>query len=185
MRVIAGTYHGKKLLSPTDNTTRPTSDRARESLFNILTSLFLKNNQRWENMTVADIFAGTGAVGIEALSRGAASATFIDNNPTALKILKQNTNGLPHTTVLPCDALTPPPHPPVSLLFMDAPYGQNLWQQALVALTRQGWTDNNTLVIIETDNHLSEQLPPGYTVLQRRSAGRNVFLFAELEKDVT
>ena len=183
MRIVGGTYRGKKIMAPDTLTTRPTADRAREALFNILNSLWMKEGRNWTDITFADVFSGTGAMGIESLSRGAKEVFCFENNAEALKCLRQNTHGLKQIHIIAGDALNPPKHDSVSVVFMDAPYGKGLWQEALMRFQKSGWINENTLVIIETDKKLNETLPKGYTLLQERSAGRNVFLFAKKEKE--
>ena len=181
MRIIAGHLRGKTIVAPDGVNTRPTADRARESLFNILNSLLLKQGRTWVDITFADVFAGSGAIGIEALSRGAKEAFFVENDKNALDCLKQNIGNLSCAHLIAGNALMPPKHDSVSILFMDAPYGKGLWQEALIAFEKEGWIDGKTLVIIETDKKLKEILPDGYELLQERSAGRNTFLFARKE----
>ena len=183
MRIIAGNLRGKLIKAPEGQNTRPTSDRAREMVFNILTSYFLKQGKLWPDIIFADIFSGSGAMGIEALSRGAKEVLCLENEAAALSCLRQNVQGLKSVRLLAQNALMPMPYKPVSVLFMDAPYGQGLWQKALPAFQSAGWIDNHTLIIIETDKKLKENLPTGYTLLQERSAGRNTFLFAKQEKE--
>ena len=179
MRIIAGNLKGKNIKAPEGMATRPTADRARETLFDIISSYFLKRGQIWSDIVFADIFSGSGAVGIEALSRGAKQVVCMENNRAALICLKENVQGFSAIRVMENDALIPPRYQPVSVLFMDAPYGKGLWQQALVAFSKNGWVDGKTLIIIETDKKLKEMLPDGYDLLQERSAGRNTFLFAK------
>ena len=181
MRIIAGQLRGKSMVAPEGMQTRPTSDRARESLFNILNSILLKQGLSWSDIIFADVFAGSGAIGIEALSRGAKDVYFMENDKKALDCIKKNIGHLSHAHLLASDALNPPTCKPVTILFMDAPYGKGLWQEALVAFEREGWIDGKTLIIIETDKKLKEVLPDGYTLLQERSAGRNTFLFTRKE----
>ena len=183
MRVIAGKLRGKILQSPEGEQTRPTADRARESLFDILSSLLLKAGRCWGDVTFADIFAGSGAIGIEAFSRGAKSVVCLENDGRALVCLKNNAAGLNGVHVCAADALNPPVHEPVTVLFMDAPYGRGLWQQALTACHRAGWIDDRTLIIIETDKKLHEELPNGFDLIRERAAGRNLFLFAKTQKE--
>ena len=178
MRIIAGTLRGKVLTAPQGANTRPTADRARESLFNILNSLLLKGGFSWDKITFADVFAGSGAVGLEAYSRGAQAVFCVENDPSALKALRTNAQGLSKIHILGSSALNPPAHAPVDILFMDAPYGKGLWQLALGAFDAAGWITPKTLIIIETDQKLHEALPKGYCLLQGRNQGRNTFLFA-------
>lgn len=183
MRIIAGKWRGKKLTAPAGTGTRPTSDRAKEMLFNILTTHLLKQGKNWDGLILADVFAGSGAIGAEALSRGAQQALFIENDAAALACLRQNTAGMSGAVIVARDATQPLLHAPVDIIFMDAPYGKGLWQRALAALASAGWIDDRTLTIIETDREEEETLPEGWRLEQRRSAGRNVFLFARLAPD--
>ncbi|MBE6449998.1 MAG: 16S rRNA (guanine(966)-N(2))-methyltransferase RsmD [Alphaproteobacteria bacterium] len=180
MRIVAGCKKGKKLLTPTDEKTRPTSDKARESLFNIINSLLLKDETNWTEVTFLDVFAGTGAVGLEALSRGAKEAWFIENHPPAIKCIKSNVQDFENAHVLICDATCPPFRTkPVSMIFMDAPYREELWEQALISLKNKGWLDDKTLIIIEIEKTEDGILPSGFKLIDDRTYGRNRLLFAQ------
>lgn len=176
MRVIAGTFRGKKLNAPEGETTRPTSDRAREMVFDILAARLLKQGRLWRDVSLADAFAGSGAMAAEALSRGAREVFCFETDHRAVQCLNENMRGWAGVHLMG-DALTPPPHAPISVLFMDAPYGRGLWQRALPAFLRAGWIDDKTVIIIETDAALNETLPADFTCTQTRAAGRNTFLF--------
>ena len=180
MRVVGGNKKGKKLSTPTDEKTRPTSDKAREALFNILNSLLLKKATKWPDLTFLDVFAGTGAVGVEALSRGAKEAWFIENHLPAIKCLKTNISDFKNAHVLACDARCPPFRiSPVSIIFMDAPYREELWEKALSALNTKGWIDDKTLIIIEIENEEENILPLGFVLTDCRTYGRNKLLFCQ------
>ena len=182
MRIVGGSKRGKKLSTPTDEKTRPTSDKAREALFNILSSLLLKKGKKWENITFLDVFAGTGAVGIEALSRGAKEAWFIENHLPAIKCLKMNTSDFENAHILACDATCPPYRTaPVSIVFMDAPYREELWEKALTALNTKGWINDKTLIIIEIESCEENILPIGFKLTDDRLYGRNRLLFCKKE----
>lgn len=184
MRIVSGKWRGKTIQAPEGMTTRPTSDRARETLFNILNAMLLKEGRVWSDISFADVFAGSGGVGIEALSRGARKVRCMENNPAALVCLKQNTAGMAGIEVVGRDALRPPVGESVDILFMDAPYGKGLWQAALEALAIAGWIDDKTMVVIETDSRLTEALPIGYEMIRERAAGRNKFLFAKKRREI-
>ena len=177
MRVISGIARGKKLYSPTTAATQPTMDRAKETLFNMLESWRLKAGKGWAQISFLDVFAGSGAIGIEAWSRGVKAPVFMEKDSAALKILNQNLQlvGLPK--VGGQDALNPPLGHPVSIIFMDAPYGKGLWPLSLHALQKTGWINGETLIIIETDAQNPEIIPQGFEQIQQRKAGRNLFLF--------
>lgn len=164
MRITGGSYKGRKLKAPEGLTTRPTSDRVREALFNILA------HHDWgpdidnpiENAIVLDAFAGTGAFGLEALSRGAARALFFEKDKKALQALHANIKSLDlqgRTRIMSCDVtlLNPPAqHPACSLVYLDPPYGKDLIRPALDALSARGLIMESALIILET--HKSEQL---------------------------
>ena len=148
MRVIAGTHRGRPLIAPTGDATRPTADRTREALFSMLTSRL----GSFEGLAVADLFAGSGALGIEALSRGAGTCLFVEQDRAALDSLKANLAKLQlkgdvrATSVM---ALGPAPAP-LDLIMMDPPYGSGAGAVALDRLARLGWTGPATWISIET-----------------------------------
>lgn len=159
MRIIAGRWRGRPLVAPPGNATRPTSDRAREALFSILASRL----GSFEGLRVADVFAGTGALGLEALSRGAAHASFVDNDRAALAALRANlarlgAEGLAsiHQTNAETIAQAPASH---DLLFLDPPYGRALALPVLARLAAQGWIAPQALVSVETSREEGLDLP--------------------------
>jgi len=131
MRIIAGAWRGRAIGAPAGDTTRPTSDRAREGLFSMLASRL----GSFEGLRIADLFAGTGALGLEALSRGAASCTFVEKDRAALDILNRNIAklGAADRAEVRAQAVehVPPPVHPFDIVFMDPPYGTGLAQRAL------------------------------------------------------
>ena len=152
MRIIAGAWRGRALLAPLGATTRPTADRVRQALFDRLMHAPWAGRAAIEGARVLDAFAGTGALGLEALSRGAAHATFIENNRAALATLRANIAACraeDRCTVLPADALRPPPGAGCRLLFLDPPYGANLVPQAVTALVTASWIGQGTLIVAE------------------------------------
>lgn len=163
VRIIAGRYKGRTLLAPDGGATRPTNIRARQAVFDILM------HAPWcdlQTSHVLDVFAGTGAYGLEALSRGARHVSFIEHAPAALKVLKANIAACTtdNTQVFAVDALTPPPGQRHDLVFLDPPYGQNLLIPAIIALTRQGWIGTGSLIVAETgpDETLATPEPLAY-----------------------
>jgi 16S rRNA (guanine966-N2)-methyltransferase len=148
MRIIAGQWRGRTLVSPKGDVTRPTADRMRETLFSMLTSRV----GSFEDLAVADFFAGSGALGFEALSRGAASCLFVEQDRAALDALRGNAEkfgirpDIRATSVL---ALGPAPKP-MDVILMDPPYGTGAGSVALDKLARLGWTGPATWVSIET-----------------------------------
>ncbi len=178
MRVISGIARGKKLLSPTTEATQPTMDRAKETLFNMLESWRLKEGKGWGQLSFLDVFAGSGSIGIEAWSRGVKAPYFMENNVDALKILNQNLALVKLPKVDTTDALNPSPAPrAMGIVFMDAPYGKELWAVALPKLVEAGWIDKETLIVVETDKKAPEIIPDGFYQIKERAAGRNLFLF--------
>ena len=180
MRIISGIARGKKLFSPTTEATQPTMDRAKETLFNMLESWRLKEGKGWGQLSFLDVFAGSGAVGIESWSRGVKCPYFMEKNAEALEVLNQNLKLVKLPPVSMTDALNPPPAPrAMSIVFMDAPYGKGLWAAALPKLIESGWIDKDTLIVIETDKKAPEIVPDGFIEIKERAAGRNLFLFVK------
>ncbi len=173
MRIIAGEARGRRLapLGKGDAAAqlRPTSDRVRESLFSVLTGLGVI-----EDAEVLDLFAGTGALGLEALSRGAASAHFVESGRTALGLLDQNirlTGMEGRTTVLRRDVrrLGPVTGAPATLIFMDPPYGRGLGEAALTAAIAGGWLAPGALIVWEESAAITP--PQGCTLRDQRRYG--------------
>lgn len=149
MRIIAGEWRGRPLVAPRGDTTRPTADRTREALFSMLASRL----GSFEGLAVADLFAGSGALGLEALSRGAGSCLFVEQDRTALDALKANIAklGAKGADVRPGSVLALGPAPkPLDLILMDPPYGTGAGAVALDKLARLGWTGPGTWISIET-----------------------------------
>lgn len=149
MRIIAGKWRGRPLVAPKGDTTRPTADRTREALFSMLASRL----GSFEDLKVADLFAGSGALGLEALSRGAASCLFVEQDRAAIEALRANISRLEATGVdiraQSVLALGPAPAP-VDLMLMDPPYGSGAGAVALDKLARLGWVGPATWISIET-----------------------------------
>ncbi|UTD27681.1 16S rRNA (guanine(966)-N(2))-methyltransferase RsmD [Bradyrhizobium sp. WD16] len=172
MRVVGGRLRGRNLASPASREIRPTADRLREALFNIL---FHAYDDPVTDARVIDAFAGTGALGIEALSRGARFALFIDNGAEARALLRQNVESLGLggvSKVWRRDATEPgPAHPmePFKLAFLDPPYGKGLAEKALAALRAGGWLMPQALVVVEEARKPGFVVPEGFTELERRA----------------
>src|SRR6058998_3387174 len=152
MRIVGGRLGGRTLASPRSQAIRPTADRLRESLFNILIHSY---GDPIQGARVLDLFAGTGALGIEATSRGAAFALFVDNGAEARALLRNNVEALGLggvTKVYRRDATNlGPAHPiePFSLVFLDPPYRMKLAEKALVSLRDGGWLSLGALAVVE------------------------------------
>lgn len=156
MRIVGGTYKGKKLTLPLDKRIRPTADRTREALFNILshsTEFRSDDGPMPSGLKVLDVFAGTGALGVEALSRGAAFVTFMDNHADSLKLIKANLaliDAQRQASVLNRSGLNPGTSPaPMDLIMMDPPYNEDLAEPALKALLENNWIDDKTVITVE------------------------------------
>lgn len=184
MRIVAGRHRGRRLAAPPGTSVRPTSERAREALFNILAHGRFGPRPIFEEARVLDVFAGTGAFGLEALSRGARFAAFVEKDRAARDTLAANVKTLgeeSRTRIVAADATSPPrADGPYDLAFLDPPYRSDLAAPALAALAAGGWLAPNALVIVEMAAR-SELVPPeGFTPLEERryGAGRLVFLRA-------
>jgi 16S rRNA (guanine966-N2)-methyltransferase len=182
MRIISGKFKSRRLVSPPPSIARPTSDRARESLFNILKSLKVDLNK---GTYVLDAFAGSGALGLEALSRGAGHITFIEKNQQAAQTIKTNINNLmaeDQCTVVVGDALRPPKAPrPMTLIFLDPPYDQHIEMSCLDALYNQGWINEETLIILETSTKREINLPAFMKLIDQRRYGAALISFITLQ----
>jgi len=175
MRIVAGKHRGTKLVAPESWATRPTADRTRESLFGILAGG--KHGDPVTDGLVADVFAGTGALGLEALSRGAAEVFFIENDREAIAALRENIAKLRaggDVTVIEGDVLTlhrTSPRP-VSLVLMDPPYRSGLAAPALDKLHECGWIDGNTLIVVECEKGEELEMPEWLNEIEARTYGR-------------
>jgi len=175
VRIISGQWRGRPLLSPAGQATRPTSDRAREGLFSMLASRL----GSFEDLRVADLFAGTGALGIEALSRGAAHCTFYEKDRAALDALARNLDKLKaseqaETRAQPVEHARPPAKP-CDLILMDPPYGTGLAQIALTRVAEAGWLAPGGWLSLETGGEELDH--PASLVLQvERRFGKAVIL---------
>ena len=184
MRIVAGKHRGRALLVPEGSAIRPTSDRAREALFNILEhGSFAAGGSRLAEKRVLDAFAGTGALGLEALSRGAGHVSFIELASDARKLLARNITALgeqERTTILPGDATAPPrASAPVTLALLDPPYGKGLGAKALAALAKAGWFAPDTLIVLEIGAKEVLDLPDGFALRDDRRYGAARLLFIE------
>ncbi|MEJ1979126.1 MAG: 16S rRNA (guanine(966)-N(2))-methyltransferase RsmD [Acetobacteraceae bacterium] len=168
MRIVAGAWRGRALQAPPGLATRPTAERLRQAVFDML--LHAPWGGRLDGLAVLDAFAGTGALGLEALSRGAAAAWFIERDRTALAVLRGNVAACRATqaTVLAADALHPPPGTPCDLVFLDPPYAQDLLPRALAALRAAGWIAPGALVVAEAGR---DETPDLGTMLAERTHG--------------
>ncbi|MFC0202965.1 16S rRNA (guanine(966)-N(2))-methyltransferase RsmD [Novosphingobium soli] len=150
LRIVAGEWRGRKLLAPQGDTTRPTADRTRETLFSMLVSRL----GDFEGLRVADLFAGSGALGLEALSRGAAHCLFVDQDPAAIRAIRANIANLkaqPRSDVRASSVLSlGPAREPLDLVLLDPPYDTGAGAVAVDKLARLGWIGEGTWVSLET-----------------------------------
>lgn len=172
MRIIAGEWRGRKLVAPEGDTTRPTADRTRETLFSMLASRL----GSFEGLRVADLFAGSGALGLEALSRGAASCFFVEQDPTAIRALRANIANLkaqPRCDVRASSVLSlgPVRGEPLDLVLLDPPYGTGAGVVAIDKLTRLGWIAPSAWVSLETGRGEDVALK-GYELDAARDVGK-------------
>jgi 16S rRNA (guanine966-N2)-methyltransferase len=180
MRIVGGRLRGRNLASPASREIRPTADRLRESVFNILIHAY---GDPVSGARVLDLFAGTGALGIEAVSRGAAFALFVDNGTEARALLRNNVEALGLggvTKVFRRDATNlGPAHPvePFSLVLLDPPYGRGLAQKALASLRDGGWLTPGALVVVEEAKVAGFAAPEGFEELERRTYDDTEFVF--------
>ena len=183
MRIVGGRHRGRRLVVPPGDAVRPTSDRAREALFNILShGRFAAGGIPFAGAAVLDAFAGTGALGLEALSRGAAEAVFFEQDHDALASLRKNIETLGetvHAQILAADATRPPRASlTCAVALLDPPYRSGLAAPALSALAAAGWLAADALAIIELGAREEWAPPAGFTLLDERvyGAARLVFL---------
>ncbi len=177
-RIIAGLWKGKKLVAPAGDLTRPTSGRARQAAFDILMHASWAGAEFMQKARVLDVFAGTGAYGLEALSRGAVTATFFENNHAALAALRQNIAACgvaDKTRVIARNALKPPPGHVHDVTFLDPPYGRDAVPRALAALTGAGWVAPGAVIAAEFGP--GDAGPEGVDILAERVHGKARLMF--------
>ncbi len=185
MRVVGGRLRGRALAGPKSQAIRPTADRLREALFNILLH---GHGDPVSGARVLDLFAGTGALAIEALSRGAAFALFVDDRTEARALLRQNVEALGlggATRIFRRDATKlGPAHPiePFSLVFLDPPYGRGLAETALKSARAGGWLAPAALVVVEEAGDAGFTAPEGFTELERRRYDETELVFLRFNK---
>jgi 16S rRNA (guanine966-N2)-methyltransferase len=182
MRIVAGTFRGRPLVAPKGQSTRPTADRTRQALFNVL------EHAAWapplEGVRVLDAFAGSGALGLEAISRGAAFALLLDLSEAARAAIRTNAASLgvaDRTRIEPRDATSlrarAPGEPPFDVAFLDPPYGKGLGEAALARLTAGQWLAANAIVVLERGVRDPAPTPDGYELLDERVWGVSRFGF--------
>ncbi|HVV92062.1 MAG TPA: 16S rRNA (guanine(966)-N(2))-methyltransferase RsmD [Hyphomicrobiales bacterium] len=179
MRIVAGRFRGRALKAPADRAVRPTSDRLRETLFDILAHA---HDAPAQGARVLDLFAGTGALGLEAISRGAAFCLFVDQGAAARALIRDNVEALGlggATRLFRRDAtrLGPCPAAPFDLAFLDPPYRQALARPALEAAAAGGWLAPGALAVVEEAADAAFAPPDGFAVLDERAIGDSRLVF--------
>jgi 16S rRNA (guanine966-N2)-methyltransferase len=180
MRIVGGRFRGRPLKGPASDAIRPTSDRLRETIFNILAHGY---GDPVGGARVLDLFAGTGAMGLEALSRGAAFALFVDDSAGARGLIRENVEALGvggQSRLFRRDARrmgAAAPNEPFSLVFCDPPYGQGLAERALASCADGDWLTKDALVILEEVGNATVKLPEGFALVERRDYGETLLVF--------
>ena len=176
MRIVAGALRGRPLVAPKGQSTRPTADRARQALFNVL------EHAPWSpglaGLRIIDLFAGSGALGLEALSRGAAFSLLVDNDAAAVGAIAQNVSALgleDRCETLRRDATRLPPRgerlDPFDMAFLDPPYARNQAEAALASLVGGGWLAPAAVAAVERGAAEADFAPPGFEILDSRLWG--------------
>lgn len=189
MRIVGGVHKGRALATPRDNRVRPTSDRTREAIFNVLAHADLSSENgepfELEGARVLDMFAGTGALGLEALSRGASFALFVEEHVESRGLIRENMESIGLTGIAKIyrrDATKMGDRPssagtPFSLLFADPPYGKGLAEKALISANEGGWLAPAALCVIEEAASSDFTVPDGFEELDRRRYGETMVIF--------
>lgn len=183
MRVVGGRLGGRALKGPQTDSIRPTTDRMRGSLFNILSHGL---DLRFEGARVLDLFAGTGALSIEAISRGASFAVMVDIGAEARGVQRENVEALGLggvTRILRRDATRlgeVAPFTPFTLVFCDPPYGKRLGEAALAAAARGGWIAPGAVIVLEERASIEASVPPPLMEIDRRKAGETQLIFGRM-----
>lgn len=188
MRIVGGAFRGRALAAPRSSAIRPTTDRTRESLFNVIAH---RHGDKLEGGRVLDLFAGTGALGLEALSRGASACVFIEESAEGRGLIRDNVEafGLQgRTKIFRRDATrigAIGTIAPFDLVFADPPYGKGLGEPALVAARDGGWLADGALIILEEAADAPFAAPEGFIVTDQRDYGETVIRFIELVSAAT
>lgn len=180
MRVVGGDLKGRNIVAPASRDIRPTADRLRESVFNILVHAY---DDPLQDARVLDLFAGTGALGLEAISRGAIFALFVDDGAQARALLRANVDSLGVggiTRIFRRDATklgSAHPLEPFSLVFLDPPYGKGLAEKALASARDGGWLAPEALIMVEEAKDSGFTPPQGFEEIERRAYDDTELIF--------
>jgi 16S rRNA (guanine966-N2)-methyltransferase len=183
MRIVSGRFGGRTLIAPKSRAIRPSADRLRESLFNILAHAY---GDPCAGSRVLDLFAGTGALGLEAMSRGASFALFVDDSAEARALIRGNVDALGlggATKIFRRDAtrLGPAGIEPFTLAFLDPPYGKGLAERALASAREGGWLRPGALAVVEEAADAGFAAPEGFEELERRAYDDTGLVFLRFE----
>ena len=189
LRIIGGRHRGRRLETEPGSRVRPTADRVREAVFNkLMHGLISEGGTALTGVRVVDVFAGTGAMGLEALSRGAAHVTFIDLTGRSLRLIEWTAKALEeqeHVSLLLRDGADPGPPPldaePHVLVFLDAPYRSGQTEPALAALAREGWIAPGAIAVAERAAKEDFQTPGGFALIDERRYGAAKVAFLRYE----
>ncbi|MCF8473183.1 MAG: 16S rRNA (guanine(966)-N(2))-methyltransferase RsmD [Emcibacter sp.] len=178
MRIIGGEFRGRKLFSPPNEEIRPTTDRMRETIFNILSH----STRGFQNANVLDVFAGTGALGLESLSRGAHHATFFDKNAKSLQLVKKNIALLKLEDKTTLKSVTAPLFPPTKMtydfIFIDPPYNLNVYSESMSKLENMGYIAQDCVIIIECLTSITIEINNKYSLINKKTFGNScVFIY--------
>jgi 16S rRNA (guanine966-N2)-methyltransferase len=177
MRIVGGELGGRKLAAPQSDRIRPTTDRTRESVFNILSHA---HPHALQDTRVLDLFSGTGALGLEALSRGARFCLFVEESAEGRGLLRENIDALGlqgRSKIYRRDATdlgALSPLEPFDLVFADPPYGKGLGEKALASAASNGWLVDNALIVLEEKADANVHTPKGFEILDSRSFGDTI-----------
>lgn len=182
MRIVAGKFRGKQLDTPRSDDIRPTADRVREAVFSIIGS---RIGPHLDGLYVLDLFAGTGAMGLEAISRGAAHCVFVDTGIEARGLIRGHIESFGlggQTKLLKRDATDLGPIErlrPADLVFCDPPYGKGFGEMAIASAIKGGWVAENALILIEEDKNAVVEAPQGTEIVDRRDYGGTAVTFLQ------
>jgi len=174
MRIVAGKFRGKALTSPSDDSIRPTADRVRESVFSMLASRLGPN---FTGVRVLDLFAGTGALGLEALSRGASSIMFVDTGAEARGLIRDHIEAFGAGGIAKLmrrdatDLGSAGNIKPFDLIFLDPPYGEGLGELGLISARDGGWIAPGATIVFEESSSVEIEIPEGFELDDRREYG--------------
>lgn len=171
MRIIAGEWRGRKLVAPAGRETRPTADRTRETLFSMLASRL----GSFDGLRVADLYAGSGALGLEALSRGAGHATFVENERAAIKAIETNVKALDasdQVEVRPMSAARLSATQPFDIVLADPPYDPGSGSKVAAIVAKAGWLAEGGWMAVETHRGDAVSAPDGWEIEAERDVGR-------------